>query len=204
MRLTRSILVAGLLVPGVLSAQTADPSSCWLRNATPEEAMARTSPFEAVAIPVGEHTAQFCYSRPSARDRQVVGNLIPLGEPWRMGANEATQLVLPMAAEVGGVSLDPGTYSVYVIAGEEEWEIVLNSNHQRWGIPIDAAVRSSDVGSVTRPVEDADEFVETFTVTFEPHGDMMGHLVMAWADARVELPIHAAGMDHGSHGDGNR
>ncbi len=204
MRLLPSILVAGLLLPGILSAQTSDPSACWLRNATPEEAMARTSPFEAVAIPLGDHTAQLCYSRPSARDRQVVGNLIPLGEPWRMGANEATQLILPMAAEVGGVSLDPGTYSVYVIAGEEEWEIVLNSNYQRWGIPIDAGVRSADAGSVTRPVQAAADFVETFTVTFEPHGDMMGHLVMAWADVRVELPVHAAGMEHGDHGEAGR
>ncbi|HSM03086.1 MAG TPA: DUF2911 domain-containing protein [Longimicrobiales bacterium] len=193
-RLSLPFVAVALLAPAALSAQ--DLSGCWIRNATPEEAMARTSPYAAVEIPLGSETAQLCYSRPSARDREVVGNLIPLGEPWRMGANETSQLILPAGGEVGGLSVDPGTYSIYVIAAEDEWEFVLNSNHQRWGIPINAEVRAADVGSVTRPVQATDDFVETFTVTFQPHGTGMGHLVMEWADTRVELPIHAAGMGH--------
>ncbi|MEJ2538793.1 MAG: DUF2911 domain-containing protein [Gemmatimonadota bacterium] len=194
--LVRSLFVASAFLPVSLHAQTADPSACWLRGATVEEAMARPSPLQAVAIPLGDATAQLCYSRPSARGRQVVGNLIPLGEPWRMGANEPTQLHLPEAAEVGGVSLEPGVYSMYVVAGADEWEIFLNSNYERWGIPVDGSVMATNVGSVTRPVEATDDFVETFTIRWDRHGDAMGHLVMEWENAHVELPIHAAGMSH--------
>ena len=111
-----------------------------------------------------------------------------------MGANEPTQLHLPAAAQVGGVDLEPGVYSLFVIANEDEWEIVINSTYERWGIPVNAEVRASDVGSVTRPVQETDEFVETFTIEWDAHGDAMGHLVMEWENTRVEIPIHKAGM----------
>jgi hypothetical protein len=192
--LVLSLLVGAVTLPAGLEAQ--DPSACWLRGATAAEAMERPSPLGAVAIPLGDDTAQLCYGRPSARGREVAGNLIPFGEPWRMGANEPTQLHLPAPAQVGGVDLEPGVYSLFVIADEDEWEIVINSEYERWGIPINAEVRASDVGSVTRPVEETDEFVETFTIEWEAHGESMGHLVMEWENTHVELPIHGAGMSH--------
>ena len=61
---------------------------------------------------------------------------------------------------------------------------------------MNAEVRASDVGSATRPVQATDDFVETFTISWEPHGAGMGHLVMEWENTHVELPIHAAGMSH--------
>jgi len=191
-----SLLVGAVALPTGLEAQEPDLSACWLRGSTVAEAQAKASPLGAVAIPLGDDVAQLCYSRPSANGREVAGNLIPFGEPWRMGANEPTQLHLPAAAQVGGVDLDPGVYSLYVVAQEDEWEIVINSAYERWGIPINAQVRASDVGSVTRPVEETDEFVEMFTVEWDSHGDAMGHLVMEWENAHVELPIHAGGMSH--------
>lgn len=194
--LVLSLLAGAVALPTSLEAQAPDLSACWIRGSTVAEAQARPSPLDAVAIPLGDDVAQLCYSRPSARGREVAGNLIPFGEPWRMGANEPTQLHLPAAAQVGGVDLEPGVYSLYVIAQEDEWEIVINSQVERWGIPVNAEVRASDVGSVTRPVQQTDEFVETFTVTWEPHGAGMGHLVMEWENTHVELPIHAGGMSH--------
>lgn len=191
-----ALLGAAALLPASLQAQVTDPEACWLRGGSPEEAMARTSPLGVVQIPLGDDAALVCYSRPSARERPVVGNLIPIGEPWRMGANEPTQLHTPVPLEMGDMTLEPGIYSLYVIAGEEEWEILVNTNYQRWGIPIDQDIRATEVGSVTRPVQETEDFVETFTISWEPHGGMMGHLVMEWENTRVELPIHTAGMSH--------
>lgn len=171
---------------------------CWLRGeTTAAEAMERASPFAEVEMEIGDETATFCYHRPSARDREVLGNLIPLGSIWRLGANEAAQLHLPFDAEVGGQAVDAGVYSIYSMAGEEEWEFFLNSNYQRWGIPVDASVRATEVASFTRPVAETDGMVETFTATWEEHGEGMGHLVLEWENTRVEVPIHHAGMEMG-------
>src|SRR5690606_5167419 len=41
-----------------------------------------------------EALARVIYSRPQKRDREVFGKLVPYGQVWRTGANEATELTL--------------------------------------------------------------------------------------------------------------
>jgi hypothetical protein len=123
-----------------------------------------------------------------------MGELVPFGSPWRMGANEATGLHLPFAAEIGGVDLEPGSYSLYAVPGETEWEIVINGNAERWGIPINEEVMAQNVGSITRPVSVTESMVETLTYTWETHGEGMGHIVLEWENTRVEIPMHGPGM----------
>lgn len=163
--------------------------SCWLRGATPEEAMERPSPLAETEFTLEGHTGKVCYARPSARGRQIEGGLIPYGEPWRMGANEATSIILPFPASVGGIDLQPGAYSIFAIAGEFEWEFVLNSSAQRWGIPIDDAVRTADVGSFTGLPRTMTEPVEQFTIRWESNDDHSGHLVLEWGLTRVEFEV---------------
>ena len=192
--LAGTLLAAGLIAfPGNLQAQNVD--ACFL-NGTPAEAAERPSPLGVVAIPLAGQEATLCYGRPSARGRTMVGGLDPLGQPWRMGANEATGIHLPFAATIGSVAVEPGSYSLYAIPGETEWEIVVNASAERWGVPIDADVRAQDVGSFTRSVAETDDFVETLTFTWEAHGEGMGHLVFEFENRRVEIPIHVAGMEH--------
>lgn len=192
--LAGALLAAGLVVlPGHLQAQNVD--ACFV-NGTAAEAAERPSPLGVVAIPLGENEATLCYGQPSARGRTMVGGLDPLGQPWRMGANEATAIHLPFAATIGGVEVEPGSYSLYAIPGETEFEIVVNASAERWGVPINAEVREQDVGSFTRSVAETDEFVETLTFSWEAHGEGMGHLVFEFENRRVEIPIHMAGMSH--------
>lgn len=190
------LLVAGApFFSSSLSAQ-ADPSQCWLRGATVEEAAVRPSPLGVVAIPMGEQTAQLCYGRPSANERVVMGELVPFGSLWRVGANEATSIHLPFAAEIGDVAVPAGSYSIYASPGAEEWTFYVNSVHERWGVPINAEVRATELGSFTRPSSTIDDMVETLDISFASHGAMMGHLVLLWENTKVEIPIHMAGMQH--------
>ena len=196
-RILLSAALASLLVATPSSAAAQDLGACWLRGeTTPEAAQERPSPMAAVAIPMAGETAQVCYSRPAARDREVMGALVPFGDLWRTGANESTQLHLPFAAQIGGVDVPAGVYSLYTIPGEESWQFFLSTEYQRWGIPITAEVRDAEVAEITRPVSATDEMVESFTISWQAHGDMMGHLVFEWEHTRVELPIHHGGMSH--------
>lgn len=178
---------------GEAAAQNSD--ACWVRGDAAAVA-ARPSPLGVVSIAMGEDEATLCYGRPSARDREVMGALVPFGEPWRMGANEATAIHLPFAATIGGVSLEPGSYSIFAIPSADEWQFVINRQFERWGIPIGPEVRADDVGTVTRPVTATSSMVEMLTATWASHGEGMGHLVFEWENAHVELPIHKAGMGH--------
>lgn len=193
--LPAAALAAALLLPAGVQAQ--DPSACWLRGeTTPEAAAERPSPLGVTAIEMDGQSAQVCYSRPSANGREIFGALVPMGEVWRTGANEATQLHLPFKAQIGGVEVEPGVYSLYTIPGENEWEFFLSSEYQRWGIPVSESVRAAEVATFSRPVTHMDEMIETFTIRYESHGGMMGHLVFEWENTRVEVPVHHGDMAH--------
>lgn len=200
-RLHRFIPALGLLALAGTTAPIAaqDASPCFVRGATLEAAAERPSPLLAVAISMGDATGTACYGAPSARDRTVMGGLVPFGQPWRLGANEATAVHLPFGGTIGGVAVDAGSYSLYAIPTADSWEFVVNRNVERWGIPITPEVRAGDVGSFTRSAQQLDAHVETMTLRWESHGENMGHLVLEWERTRVDIPIHRGGGGQGGH-----
>lgn len=161
-----------------------DALSCVLQGATPEEAANRPSPLRQLSFTYEGGEGLLCYGAPSARGREIMGGLVPYGQLWRAGANEPTTFHLSAPTTIGGVSLDAGSYSMYTMPGESEWEFFLNSNVERWGIPISPDVRTSEVGSFTATPSATDEMVETLTYTFED-----GHIVLAWENTRLEIPV---------------
>jgi hypothetical protein len=189
--LASAVLAAFTLAPPLLAQ---DVSGCFLRGATPSEAVQRPSPLDATVVTLGGQDARLCYGRPSSRGRTIMGELVPFGTPWRMGANEATALHLPFAAEIGGVKVEPGVYSFYALPGETEWEIVVNRQYERWGIPINESVMAANVGSFKRPVAATSAPVEQLTITWAPHGENKGHLILEWENTRVEIPVQRGGM----------
>jgi len=189
--------VLGILSPLAFAQPApAQEMSCYLARGSMDEAAQRPSPLGRTMFTVGGEDAMICYGRPSANGRAVMGELVPFGQPWRLGANEATAIYLPEPAEIGGVDLEPGVYSLYAVPGAEEWTFFLNSNYERWGIPINAEVKAADLGSFTRPAESTEDMVEQLTFRWDSHGEGMGHLVMEWENTRVEIPVHGPGMSH--------
>ncbi|MDT8369640.1 MAG: DUF2911 domain-containing protein [Longimicrobiales bacterium] len=188
------VAITALVGPTGLHAQIS--SDCWIvpqrdgSPTSPEAAMNRTSPKRSIDFTLGDQAATLCWDAPSVRGREIFGGLQPYGELWRMGANEATSIHLPFAAEIGGIRLEPGSYTIYAKPGRESFEIFVNARVERWGIPFTDDVRENDIGSFTRPVTRIDTPVEQLRFTFESHGEGMGHLVMEWADVRVEIPVH--------------
>lgn len=174
-RLARS--TGGLVAPG-----------CWIRG-EPEDLELRISPLDSAAVEFAGDTVKVCYSRPRKLGRPVMGRLVPYGEPWRLGANEATVIHLPFAVEIAGVPMDAGSYSLYAIPGESEWRIVVNREVRRWGVPIDADVRREDVASGIVPVERLDELAEMLTIGLFRITDDHAEMTIEWERTRVTVPI---------------
>jgi hypothetical protein len=74
------------------------------------------------------------YSSPSVKGRKVWGGLVPYDKVWRAGANEATILETDKDVTIEGKAIPKGKYSVYMIPGEKEWSIIINSQTGQWGI----------------------------------------------------------------------
>ena len=182
-------LAIPVLLAALFSGAVGDP--CWTRAAS-AELSSRASLLDSAVARLGDAEIKVCYSRPSARGRVIMGKLVPFGEPWRLGANEATTLHVPVAVRFGDLTLKPGVYSLYAIPGAKNWQIVVNESANRWGIPINAAVRGHDVGPVPATSETMDAPVETLTMRLEPTSDGALALVTEWERTRVRVPVQRA------------
>ncbi|NIR44439.1 MAG: DUF2911 domain-containing protein [Gemmatimonadetes bacterium] len=171
-------------------AANADVADFWCAFSDPEPVLReRLSPPDSLDAAIGGGRLKVCYSRPSARDRVVMGELVPFDEPWRTGANEAALIHLGFPARIAGVRLEPGTYSFYTIPGRDEWEIVFNRSVHRHGIPINAAVRAQDVGGGRVAAELLDRHVETLTFDVRHTGPWSAELLLEWETTRVRIPV---------------
>ena len=173
--------------------ESAQPAAATL-TCTPQgdrmDLAGRVSPYDSTAVPLGDAQAKVCYGRPSMRGRTVFGDMIPFGELWRTGANEPTIIHLPVAANIAGIAVEPGSYSLYTIPGEEEWTLIVNRSISQWGIESQytSDIEAQEVGRATLPAETTGSPVETFTISATPSGNG-SELVMEWENARVRVPV---------------
>jgi hypothetical protein len=165
-------------------------------RAEPAELAERASPPDSVRFAIGDGEALLCYSRPSARGRTMIGGeAVPFGEVWRTGANEPTTLHLGFAAEIAGVGVAPGVYSLYTIPGESTWEIIVNRSTAQWGAEryYTAEIEAEEAGRGTVPAQATDQHVETMTFRASPDGADAARLVMTWEGTRIVIPIRRTG-----------
>ncbi len=121
------------------------------------------------------------YGRPEARGRTIFGELIPYGEVWRTGADEATVLTVSDEVMLGETAVPAGSYALFTIPGEDEWTILLNSQAKQWGNY--ERDEKKDVAKAMAKPEKA-EMTEAFTIE-----EKDGMLVMRWAETQVPIPL---------------
>lgn len=132
------------------------------------------------------------YSRPQKRDREIFGKLVPYGEVWRTGANEATELTLYKDMTVAGKLIEAGTYTLYTIPKEKEWTIILNKKTNTWGAY--EYSEQEDIARITVPVRKVENSIEALSMAFEPMDDGSGaNLLIGWDDRYVKVPFKNAG-----------
>lgn len=173
------------------AAQAQQPSAgagCWVRGERSDLEL-RASPYDSATVELDAGVVKVCYSRPRKLGRPIMGRLVPFGEAWRLGANEATAIHVPVRATVAGVVVEPGWYSLYTVPDEHEWRIVVNRQARRWGIPIDEAVRADDVGSGIVKTHQGSAAVELLTMRFQRTDRTATDLVVEWDRTGVRIPI---------------
>jgi hypothetical protein len=94
----------------------------------------RPSPPATASGKVKDANITINYSSPAVKGRKVFGELVPYGQVWRAGANEATIFETDKDIKVEGKTLPKGKYSLYAIPGEKEWTIIFNKQTGQWGV----------------------------------------------------------------------
>lgn len=133
--------------------------------------------------------ARVIYSRPQKRNREVFGKLVPYGEVWRTGANEATELTLYKDMKVADATVKAGTYTLYTIPGEKEWTVILNNKTNTWGAY--EYTDKEDKVRITVPVREAPNTIESLSMSFQ-EAKNGADLLIGWDDSYVKVPFENA------------
>jgi len=146
----------------------------------------RASPHETVNATVGGKKITITYGRPFKKGRDIFGALVPYGQVWRTGADEATTLTTDGDITIGDLKVPKGTYALFTVPGPKDWQLIVNKNAKQWGaFKYDA---KDDLGKTTMKVSAAPAPVEQLTISVEPAGKG-ATLKIAWDKTVASAPI---------------
>lgn len=130
------------------------------------------------------------YSRPSMRDRQIFGNLVPYGKVWRTGADNSTKISFDTDVIISEKTIKSGTYSVFSIPNKDSWEIIFYSDVELWGVPRDWS-DDKIVFSSNFDVEmlEKGNTIETFTISFNDLTNNDVNMKVSWENTSIDVKI---------------
>ncbi len=146
----------------------------------------RASPIAISSARYKDTYIKVTYGQPQKKGREIFGGLVPYGEVWRTGANEATEITLTKDTYVNGVILKAGTYSVFTIPDKIKWTIIINREIGLWGSY--NYNEKLDVMRFDVPILNPDEPYESFTIKIDQNNDK-AELYMVWDRTKVSIPI---------------
>ncbi len=149
------------------------------------------------------------YGRPLLRGRANIfgagadyGKTVNAGAPvWRAGANNTTRLTTQVPLQIGGKTLAPGVYNVFVDLKPGNWTLVISNQPVQETFDPNDKVRLSgatnydpkfDLLRAPMTVRTSDASVEQFTINFTNVGDAGATLTMAWEKTAAAIDLKLA------------
>jgi hypothetical protein len=146
-----------------------------------------TSTTQTLKQDLGIGTVELSYSRPNVRARKVFGDLVPFGQVWRTGANQATTLTFSDDVIVGGTKVAPGKYGLVTIPDKNEWTLILTKQLDVTNPT--AYKQENDIVRVKAKPTTIATPLETFTIQFANVKPTGADLQLMWDNTAVTLPI---------------
>jgi hypothetical protein len=132
-------------------------------------AQSRPSPAASASCDLGGgRTVKTAYSSPRVKGRKIYGGLVPYGEVWRTGANEATTFVTSSDITVGGTKVPAGSYTIFSVPNADGWKLVVSKGTGEWGTQYPGA--DKDLARIDMKVSKLPSPVENFTISYEKSG----------------------------------
>jgi tetratricopeptide (TPR) repeat protein len=170
------------------------PLCSWCQNISLPNASAASQVMQTIGI----STVTVHYSRPSVKNRDVWGKLVPYGwnkqafgkgneAPWRAGANENSTISFSHDAKVEGKPVKAGTYGLFfVINKDNTGEVILSKDYRSWGSffydPLQDELRS--------PIKlNETAFTEQLTYDFINVSKNSAQLVLNWEKKQFPVKI---------------
>lgn len=133
------------------------------------------------------NTVTVDYSQPSMRGRKIYGGLVPYGQVWRTGANEATTFVPTVNVSVAGTTVPKGNYTLFTLPTETSWKLIVSRKIGEWGIPYPG--EQHDLTRVEMKNEKLSAPVEKFTISFDQQGGDACTMRLDWEKTRESVVV---------------
>lgn len=187
----KAVLLSAVMLLGLMAAAQTAPKPC---GSIPkdEKKAARPSPPACTDVKFSDgKMITIEYSQPGAKGRVVWGTLVPWGEVWRMGANEATSFTTDVNLMVGGTKVPAGSYSLDLLPQKDgPWKLIINKTTGQWGIPYPG--ESSDLARVDMKTSSIPNSVELFTMKLAPAKGGSTTLTLQWEKTQASVDIKEA------------
>ena len=150
-------------------------------------ASAQASPLKSVSGTVGGKTIQINYYSPSMRGRKIYGGLVPYDEVWCPGANWATAIASEDAGlEIGTMKLPKGSYAIWVLPTEKDWQAIINSDAKAFHLDHSAG---KDLGKIKMNLKALSAPVEQLTFEIRSDGGNKGTVALIWEQTEASFPF---------------
>jgi hypothetical protein len=126
------------------------------------------------------------YSSPRMRGRKIFGDLVPYGEPWRAGANDATSFVVGTDVNVGGKPVPAGSYTLFALPTQNAWTLIVSKDTGEWGIPYPG--QQDDFTRAPMKVSKLNSPMENFTISFDQSGGVCT-MNLEWETTKASIDI---------------
>src|SRR5690242_16760260 len=162
-------------------------SACTLLAAAQEDQSKRPSPSAQAQCKFTDgKTVKTDYSSPRAKGRKIFGGLVPYGQVWRTGANDATTLVTDTNLRIGDKDVPAGSYTLFTIPNADKWTLIVSKKTGEWGIPYPG--QAEDFVRVDMRASPLSSAVENFTIGFDQTGSTCA-MHLDWETTRATVDI---------------
>jgi hypothetical protein len=125
------------------------------------------------------------YGQPLLKGRTIGKEVAPFGSEWRTGADEATTLTTDKPLKFGGLAVPAGTYTLYTLPGEKQWQLIVSKKTGQWGIPYPTG---QDLGRSPMAVGTAKAPAEKLTIALDDTA-AGGTLRVEWGTTSASVPF---------------
>jgi hypothetical protein len=133
-------------------------------------------------------SVKIAYSSPRMKGRKIFGGLVPYGQVWRAGANEATTFVTDSDITVGGAKVPAGSYTLFALPNADKWQLVISKKTGEWGTAYPGP--SNDLARIDMKVSPLSSPMENFTISFD-HSASTCTLNLTWENTKASVDISA-------------
>ncbi len=156
----------------------------------------RISPHETISKLIDGNRVTIVYGRPytkdpnTGQDRKIWGELVPYGEVWRTGADEATLLITQKPIVIGKATIPAGAYTLWTVPNEDgSAKLIVNKRIGQWGIGPGSYDQEEDLARIDLKKETLEAPVDQFTMSIAKNPSGSGLLSMMWEKTAFSTPF---------------